>query len=200
MKMWVVLGSKKAQQDAFVKNGQFRSGPLYQAVPSPITGSQPLEIIAYFNAAWQSRDVLTAVGSGGKNLQGKLFKLTDPDVVDSDKILDVKFTIPLPPPAPVSADARAIAIVKHATLTVPGQGRSATDIEHNLKLFMTPGTGVTPAKGWGAIASGPNLYNVSFDFTDGVNGERQAIWSVNTATKQVKYVNEAAKTFSWTPN
>jgi hypothetical protein len=65
---------------------------------------------------------------------------------------------------------------------------------------MTPGTGVTAAKGWSAIASGPNVYNVSFDFNDGSSGEKQAIWSVNTATKQVKYVNEAAKLFSWTPS
>lgn len=200
MKMWVVLGSKKAQQDVFVRGGQFRSGPLYQGIPSPITGSQPLEIIAYFNGVWQSKDVLNALGEGGKNLQGKLFKLTDPDVIDSDKILDAKFTLPLPPPALVSAGANAITIAKHAILTVPGQGRSATDIEENLKLFMTPGTGVTAAKGWSAVASGPNVYNVSFDFNDGSSGEKQAIWSVNTATKQVKYVNEAAKLFSWTPN
>jgi hypothetical protein len=200
MKMWVVLGSKKAQQDAFVKGGQFRSGPLYQGIPTPIAGSQPLEIVAYFNGAWQSKDVLATLGDGGKNLQGKLFKLTDPDVIDSEKILDVKFTILLPPPAPVSAEAIAITIVKHAILTVPGQGRSATDIEENLKLFMTPGTGVTAAKGWSAISGGQNVYNVSFDFNDGSSGEKQAIWAVNTATKQVKYVNEAAKLFSWTPN
>ena len=109
-------------------------------------------------------------------------------------------TVSLPPPVPVSAETNAINIVKHAILTVPGKGRSATDIEENLNLFMTPGTGVTAAKGWSATAAGPNLYNASFDFNDGGNGERQAIWSVNIVTKQVKYVNEAAKTFSWTPN
>ncbi len=200
MKMWVVLGSKRAQQDAFVKGGQFRSGPLYQNAPTPITGNQPLEIIAHFNAAWQSKDVLAIVGDGGKNLRGKLFTMTDPDVIDSNKILDVKFSISLPAPASVSAKTNAIATVKHAILTVPGQGRSATNIEQNLKLFMSPGTGVSVAKGWSATARGSDVYNVSFDFNDGGKGEKQAIWSVNMATKQVKYVNETAKIFSWTPN
>jgi len=200
MKMWVILGPKKAQQDAFVLNGEFRSGPLYQGVPTPVTGSQPLEIVAYFNGAWQSKDVLAALGEGVRNFNGKLFKQTDPDVIDSDKILDAKFTVSLPPLAPVSAEANAINIVKHAILTVPDQGRSVTDIEENLKLFMTPGTGVIAGKGWSATAAGANVYNVSFDYNDDGRGERQAIWSVNTATKQVKYVNEAAKLFSWTPS
>jgi hypothetical protein len=196
MKMWVVLGPKKAQQDAFVRGGTFRSGSLYEGVPIPIRGSQPLQIIAYFNSAWQNRTVLAALGDGGKNLQGKLFRKTDPDVIDSDKILDAKFTVALPPVAP---ETNAINIVKHAVLTVPGMGRSATDIEENIKLLTQPGTGTRPAKGWSATPAGKNVYNIAYDFIDGTR-ERQAIWSVNTATGQVKYVNEAAKIFSWTPN
>jgi hypothetical protein len=197
MKVWVVLGPKKAQQDAFVRGGTFRSGPLYEGAPVPVRGSQPLQITAYFNGAWQNKTVLAALGNGGKNLQGKLFKKTDPDVIDSDKILDAKFTVALPPVAP---GTNAINIVKHAILTVPGKGRSATDIEENLKLFTHPGTGVRPAKGWSATPAGKNVYKVTYDFIDGSSGEKQAIWSVNTATRQVKYVNEAAKIFSWTPN
>jgi hypothetical protein len=196
MKMWVVLGPKKAQQDAFVRGGRFRSGPLYQGVPVPITGSQPLQISAYFNGTWQNEAVLAALGDGGKNLQGELFKKTDPDVIDSDKILDAKFTLALPAVAP---ETNAINIVKHAVLTVPDKGRSATDIEENLKLFTQPGTGVRPAKGWSATPVGKNVYSGAYDFIDGSSGEKQAIWSVDIATRQVKYVNEAAKIFSWTP-
>jgi hypothetical protein len=197
MKMWVILGPKKAQQDAFVRGGRFRSGPLCQGVPVLITGSQPLRIIAYFNGAWQNKAVLAALGDGGKNLQGELFKKTDPGVIDSDKILDAKFTLALPA---VTPETNAINIVKHAVLTVPGQGRSATDIEQNLTLFTQPGTGVRPAKGWSATPAGKNVYIVAYDFVDGSSGEKQAIWSVNMATRQVKYVNQAAKIFSWTPN
>jgi len=100
---------------------------------------------------------------------------------------------------PISPEANAISIVKHAILTVPGEGKSATDIEENLTLFTQPVTGVRPGKGWSATPVGANVYNVSYDFINGNQGERQAIWSVNTATKQVKYVNEHAKLFSWTP-
>ena len=196
MKMWVTLGSKKAQEDAFVHGGQFRSGALYQNVPIPIAGSQPLEFTAYFNRNWQSKEMLALVGEGGKNLHGSLFKLTDPDVIDSDRMLVAKFTVSMPP---ISQDTNAINIVKHAILTVPGNGKSATDIEDNLALFTKPGTGVTLAKGWSATSTGTNTFNVSYDFIDGGSGEKQAIWSVNVATKQVKYVNEAAKVFSWTP-
>jgi hypothetical protein len=197
MKMWVILGPKKAQQDAFVRGGRFRSGPLYSDVPVPVAGTQPLEITAYFNGAWQNRTILEALGDGGKNLQGKLFKKTDPDVIDSDKILDAKFSVAVPPIAP---ETNAINIVKHAILTVSGKGRSATDIEENIKLFTQPGTGVKPAKEWSATPAGKNIYNVAYDFMDGSQGEKQAIWSVDVTTKQVKYVNSEAKIFSWTPN
>jgi len=196
MKMWVILGRKKAQQDAFVRGGQFRSGPFYQKGPV-ITGSQPLELTAYFNGAWQDRSVISLLGEGGKHLHGSLFKLTDPDVVDSNNILEATFTISLPAVAP---EVNAISIVKHAVLSVPGAGRSATDIEDNLVLFTTPGTGVTKGKGWSAIRAGTNVYSIAYDFIDGSKGEQQALWSVNVATKEVKYVNEYAKLFSWTPN
>jgi len=117
MKMWVTLGRKKAQADAFVRGGRFRSGPLYAKAPV-ITRSQPLEIYAMFNGAWQPESVLSLVGDGGQNLHGNLFKLKDPDVIDSDKILDATFTVALPPVRP---EITAISIVKHPILTVPGR-------------------------------------------------------------------------------
>jgi hypothetical protein len=193
-KMWVVLGPKRAQQDAFVRGGKFRSGALYPSVLA--VGKQPLEIISYFNGAWQNKAVLAAVGEGGKNLKGVLFKLTDPEVSDSDKILDAKFTVSLPP---VSAELSAISVVKHAVLTLPDEGRSAGDIEDNVRTFESPGTGVTQAKGWSGTPSESGIYTVSYDFNDGAAGEKQAIWSVNMTNKNVRYVNAAAKAFSWTP-
>lgn len=183
-----------------MQNGSFRSGSLYQDATVPLTGTQPLEIVAYFNGAWQSKNVLAALGDGGKNLKGKLFKRTDPDVIDSDKFLEAKFTIALPPLPRVAPETDAIKLVKHAVLTVSGKGTSATDIEENVKLFTQPGTGVRPAKGWSATLATANVYNVTYDFIDGSQGEKQAIWSVNIRTKQVKYLNEMAKLFSWTPN
>jgi len=190
--MWVSLGAKGAEQKTSVTAGAFRVGPFDSEGATAL-----VKFTAYFNGAWQSQSVLSLVGEGGKKLHGHLFKLTDPDVTDSDKLLDAKFTLALPQMAP---ETNAITIVKHAVLTVPGLGRSATDIEENLALFTKPGTGVTRGKGWSATTAGTNLFNVAYDFMDGSNGEQQAIWSVNTVTKQVKYVNHYAKLFSWTPN
>jgi hypothetical protein len=59
---------------------------------------------------------------------------------------------------------------------------------------------VRPAKGWSAKSGNADTYEVAFDFINGKAGEAQAIWSVNLKTGSVKYVNEAAKLFSWTPN
>lgn len=196
MKMWVIVGPKKAQQDAFVRGGRFRSGPLYDNVPTPISGNQTVEFLAYFNGAWQDKRILAALGEGGKNLRGRLFKVTDPDVIDSGRILDAKFTLPMPPIPP---EVNAISIVKHAVLRVPGLGRSDGTIEQNIALFIKPGTGVKPAKGWSATATGKTRFDVAYDFIDGSAGDKQAIWAVDTATKQVKYINEAAKLLSWTP-
>jgi hypothetical protein len=190
------LGFQEAQQTAFVREGKFRSGPLYKDIAIPITGTQPLEITAYFNAAWQNKEVLAILGQGGKSLSGKFFELTDPDFIDSDKILSAKFKIALPP---VSGEALAINTVKHAILSVRGRGRSATNIQENIAVFTQPGTGVKLGRGWRAEPTASNTYQVSWNFIDGPAGSKDAIWTVNMATKQVKYVNEAAKAFSWVP-
>jgi hypothetical protein len=194
MKLEVVLGLKQAEENIFVNGGKFRAGPLYpEAV---VSGKLPLEIISYFNRAWQNESVLSLLGEGGRNLHGALFKLKDPDI-DSEKMLDAKFILSVPSIAP---EETAITIVKGAILTVPGKGVSATNIEENIKLFEEPGTGVLAGKGWSAIPAGSSVYTVSYGFVDGAAGEKEATWSVNLATKQVKYVNLAAKAFSWTPN
>ena len=195
MQMWVVLGRKGTEEKTFISEGSFRSGPHYEKGTIPITGTQPVEFTAEFNPAWQNKTVLSLVGEGGKNLHGRLFKLKDPDVTDSEKILEATFTLSLPP---ISPEANAINIVKHAVLTVPGSGKSATDIEENLALYAK--AGCKPINGWSASRTGTNVYNVSYDFDNGGGGEQQAIWSVNIVTKQVKYLNRYAKGFSWTPN
>jgi hypothetical protein len=196
MKMWVDVGRKKARQDAFVGGGKFRSGPFFADEPLPVTGDQPVVFTAYFNDAWQSQSVLSALGEGGKNLRGKLFKLTDPDVDDSDRILDAKFTLRLPPPTP---QAYAISEVKHATLSIPGFGRADRDVEKIIAWFMQPQTGVKPGRGWSATPAGGKLYKVTYDFIDAGAGEKQAVWLVDIATRRVRYVNKAAKVFSGTP-
>jgi hypothetical protein len=165
-------------------------------VPIP-PGKKKVRFTAYFNSQWQAADVLNIIGDGGKNLTGEMFKKTDPEVVDSNRTLDYSQEVELPP---LPLEAEAINLVKRAVLTVSGMGKSATDVEHNIDLNMkTPG--FHRGKGWSANSAGEKTYTVSFDFiTDDKQGEHQAVWSVNLATRKVDYVNMAAKNLSWTPN
>ena len=96
-------------------------------------------------------------------------------------------------------------------LTVPGSGRSATDVEANIALFISDTSelakafhgdgakGMKPAKGWIARKTDGNNVEVIFDYTDG-DTPKQAIWTVALNSGVVKYVNEDAKTLSWTPD
>lgn len=203
----------------FVRAGKLLSDGLWTVVPNPNfrlymnsfpdaaslktrrepfpANSHRVRFLAYFNGAWQSPEVLALIGEGGKRLHGQLFKYKDPDVVDSDMILNTTLSIGFPP---ISAEVRAINAVKHAVLTVPGYGRSATDVEANLNYDMNPKIGLSRAKGWSARAVGRSTYEVAFDFINGNLGEQEAVWSVDLGTGVVKYVNKNAKNFSWTPS
>jgi hypothetical protein len=148
---------------------------------------------SYFNGAWQPNDVLAELGNDeGKSLKGSILKATDKDVTDSPKTIDYYRNLNL---SPVSPEASAVALVKAAVLTVPGQGQSSGDIQANLDLYSSP---MQPGKGWSVKSSGAKSYDVSYDFIDG-RGNEQAIWNADLATGAVKFVNEAAKVFSWTP-
>jgi hypothetical protein len=69
---------------------KWSDGKSLRFVKAPLpSGNHKVRFSAYFNGAWQPPSVLSMLGGeGGKNLHGKLLKLTDPDVVDSDKALD----------------------------------------------------------------------------------------------------------------
>jgi hypothetical protein len=218
-----------SDDEVMVIKGTFRSRALWEEIRNPYffpemlkwrpdgaglkfvkrpfrAGSYRVHFEAYFNNTWQSETVLSALGgSDGKRLHGRLLKRTDPDVVDSPTILDGRITMPFPP---LSNDAKAISLVKAAVLSVPGKGRSAMDVEMDIKGLMQFGyfhmdgslPSMRPAKGWSAKASGADVYEVAYDFIDGDSGEVQAVWSADLKTGRVRYVNERAKIFSWTPN
>lgn len=226
MKMWVHVESGRqplgaprtvaSDENVIVRGGKFTSAPLWLEVPNnrftrkgwpknvkvdvrqkPFpAGEFKVRFSAYFNGAWQSQDVLAALGGeGGKRLNGKILKAKDLDIVDSQKFLDDLQTLNFPP---VSPEANAISLVRGAILNVQGKGRSAGDIQANVDCFMS--WGLRPAKGWAARKTGTKTFEVSFDFVNGDAGEEQAIWTANLATGEVRYVNESAKTLSWTPN
>jgi len=222
MKMEVEVrraGRTLASDEPFVGNGSFTTAGLLEQSPNPNfthrmeswpdaknlrflrspfpAGNYSVRFTAYFNGAWQTPAVLAMLGGeGGRELNGKVLRLTDPDVVDSEKILDTSINLSFSQPSP---EAKAISLVKAAVLTVPGSGRSATDIGANVAYFMsTPG--LRQAKGWSATTKQSTLYEVAYDFINGGEGEQKAIWSVDLKTGKVKYVNKNAKNFSWTPN
>lgn len=229
LKMWVHVESGKlplgapkvvaGDEDVIVQSGHFRTVKLlaesrnpkfthemeswpdakklkYVNSPFP-SGNYKVRFLSYFNGAWQTRAVLAALGGdGGKSLHGKILRPKDADVIDSDMILDTVYTIDFPG---ISRDAEAIHLVKTAILTVPERGRSATNIESNIELFMSM-PGISKGTGWSATLKTGTIYEVDYDFINGTQGEKKAIWSADLSTKTVKYVNESAKLFSWTPN
>jgi len=183
--------------EILINGGQFRSrGFINRKVPySP--GKYRVHFLAYFNGTWQKPRLLRLIGDGGTNLKpGRLFKLEDPDLIDSDKILDFWQTIAFPP---VSKEIQAISLVKSAVLATPEGGRSSDTVENTVNEFMDPPS-VQPARGWKAAKLQNEEYRVLFDFIDGKLGEKQAIWSANLATRQVRYINKSAKILSWHPN
>jgi len=220
LKIWVEievgrlpLGAPKvvsSDEDVFVKNGAFQTEALWLEVPNTTfkktgwpkgvavnvrkkpfpQGPAKVHFEAFFNGAWQANDVLKDLGNNeGKNLKGAIFKATDPDVSDSPKTLDHRQMLAFPV---LSPEAKAINLVKATVLTVPGEGRSAGDVQANLDLFLAS-PGMTLGKGWNTKALSPANYEVSYDFIDGSEGEKQAIWTVNLGSNAVKYVNESAK-------
>lgn len=195
-----------------VQNGQFHSPGFMERFPNPhfradmtnwpeagnskyigvpfSAAEGRVHFTAYFNSADQTPGVLGIIGQGGKNLTGQIFKKTDPDVVDSDKMLDDSQLVQFPP---FTAEIEAVNLVERAVLIVQGMGKSSTDVGQNIEYNMaTPG--FHAGKGWSAKLAGDKTYTVSFDFvTDDKQGEHQALWSADLATRKVNYINMAAK-------
>ena len=226
LKMWVnveegklPLGAPKsiASDESVVHDGKFSTQPLWMAVPNTqftkkgwpkgvivdirerpfLPKPYKVHFLAYFNGAWQSTDVINAVGGeGAKPLKGKIIKAENPDVIDSSKIVDYSPILTFPP---LSPGAEAISLVRQTIMTVPDEGRSTGDVQAVVDLYMV-GPGLKVAKGWAAKQTGPKTFDVSFDFINGAQGEQQAIWQADTASGRVKYVNENGRLFSWAPS
>lgn len=227
LKLWVEveeghlpLGAPKAiasDDNVYVADRKFTTKPLWLAVPNTLftkkgwpagievdfrnrpfpARSYKVHFTSYFNGAWQTHDVLAVLGGeGGMNLKGTILKPKDPDVSDSDKVVDYYQTLSFPE---LSPEAKAISIVRGAVMTVPDSGRSTGDVQAVVDLYMNS-PGLKVAKGWGARSTGASEFEVSFDFINGQLGERQALWSADTKTGKVKYINSNAKEFSWAPS
>ncbi len=227
LKLWVnveegklPLGAPKSvagDENVIVHQGKFTTQPLWMAVPNtrftktgwPSTVNVKdrevpfparafkVHFESYFNGAWQSKDIIAAVGGeGAKPLKGKIIKAENPDVIDSSKTVDYTPSLTFPP---LSPEGKATSLVRAAIMTVPDQGRSTGDVQAVVDMFMAS-PGLKAAKGWDAKKDGLTTYSVSFDFINGSQGEQQALWQADLATGKVKYVNENGKLFSWAPS
>lgn len=195
-------GGEAQDYDIFVSSGRFRStGFTNDNRPIP-SGKRKVHVLAYFNGAWQTSDILRLVGEGGTKLNGPVIKPQDPDVIDSDKLLDVTKVLVIPPIAGAAnqhstADENAIDFVKRSTLTVDGS-RSASNIGDTVEFFMYK-NGVRPGNGWSLRPGDGGKVLVSYDFIDGADGQQQAVWELDPKTHNVRYVNKRAKLMSWLP-
>jgi len=227
LKLWVnveegklPLGAPKSiagDDHVVVHDGRFATQPLWMAVPNtkftkagwpagvevdhrdvpfPARGFK-VHFQSYFNGAWQSKDIIAAVGGeGAKALKGNILKVENPDVIDSSKTVDYTPTLTFPA---LSPEAKAISMVRSAIMTVPDQGRSTGDVQAVVDMFMVS-PGLSVANSWDAKRNGTSTYMVSFDFINGAAGEEQALWQADLVTGKVKYVNENGKLFSWAPS
>lgn len=192
LKIWVELADGSTSKTQ-VSNGNISSEPFTRKGKVIPTGPHRVSFLAYFNEFWQQPSAVTEItGKGGKKLNGKLFHKTDPDVIDSDKMLEYSATINFPP---VSRELEAISLVKSATLVVDGT-RSSGTIGEAVDWSLKPGTGIYIGKGWKAVAKDSDTYEVQLDITDAAN-DGPAIWEADMRTKKVRYINKTAKDLSY---
>ena len=227
LKLWVnvedgklPLGAPKSvagDENVTVHNGNFATEPLWMRIPNtrftkagwpsgmevdvrqvPFPArAYRVHFESYFNGAWQSKDIIAAVGGeGGKQLKGKILKAANPDVIDSSKEVDYAPTITFPA---ISPEGKAISLVRQTIMVVPDRGRSTGDVQAVVDMFMAS-PGLKPANGWDAKKDGATTYMVSFDFINGDQGQQQALWEADLATGKVRYLNENGKLFSWAPS
>jgi len=191
-----------------ISDGKFRSAGLRpEQAPIP-AGKYHVHFLAHFNEAWQTPEILAIAGRGGRNLLGPLFKLEEPDVIDSDKVLDYVVTLEFPNASDPTKEARtipsesskeqlAIELVKKAVLVVDGS-RSSMTVEDGFSFFRKDPE-IRLGSGWSATPSEGNTFLVSLSFINGKAGEDRATWSADLSARKVKYINKAAKAFSWIP-
>lgn len=205
----VPFGKKRLGQDfnIYIRGGKFRSSGFGAGSDPLRPGKYRVHLFSHFNEAWQTPEILKIVGRSGNNLPlGPFVKLDDPNLMDSDKLLDHTATVyfpplvkaPPPPPVPRQTDAeRAINLVKKAILVVDGS-RSSETVENGFNFYMKDPE-IRMGSGWSARPSDTGEYTVVLSFMDGKAGPTDAIWTADLRTGKVQYPNKAAKAFSWIP-
>lgn len=160
---------------------------------------------SYFNSAWsQPHHVVEMIGNDGENLAGDRTRLTDPEVDDSPRIVDIENECPAPPLSgeqPLSNEEvlNAIKVLRESKLRVHGRDVpvSSAPVKEVVAWFLgTPG--LREHKGWSTREISPGIARVSFSFWDGKN-PAEALWDVIPRAGEVRYRNLRAKWMSYLP-
>lgn len=205
-------GNPKAFGQAKVKvSGGRLVSPAFMNKNAPwASGTYQVAFFCRFDSVWQSDSIRAITGEGGVNLPRAALKAQDPDLplkAQTRFELDTKLKIELDKDKVESQSpeaTNAISKVKAARLTVAGQGKSHDTVGAAVKTFASMGSFSGDSLKWSA-AKEDKLWIVSLDFMNrGVNGGKdtpdKAQWSFNPGTGEVKFLDKAAKTLSWTPN
>jgi hypothetical protein len=173
-----------------LSGGSFDTGPFNLPGPGPYR----LQLTAHFNGAWQSREVLAAVGSNGTRLPRSALKPDDPEFPQSGGYLEYSRSVNV---GELSADLKVIEAVKGAKLAVQGKGRAVDTVAEIVRFFDAPGMEFYPGE-WSAEMAADGKWNVSLQHRWGKE-QKTANWEYDPQTKQVKYLDPESKMQSWIP-
>ena len=180
-------------QTVVVAGGAFSAGPFSDKGKAPIAGPQSIEIISFFNPAWQQApSVLALVGEDGKKLPTSAVRLNDPEFPHLGGHVDEIRIVQVPT---IGEDISAIEHVKKSKLFVQGNGQAVDTVEFIVGWMQKAG-GFSPTK-WSATRHG-SKWTVTLDCQDG-GSQKQAQWEYDPASKKVRYLDPLSKNLSWLP-
>jgi hypothetical protein len=174
-------------------DGSFVSKGYTRNDSPPRAGRYRIEVVSWFNGAWQSPDVLNLVGEDGANLPKAALMPVDREFPLAAGRLEEVRTITFPE---LSQDMVAIEAVRNARLSTPEHGLSADPVKGVVAWFESA---ETHADGWTAAQSANGCWVVTLHIIDNQK-PIQAQWEYNPQSKTVRYLDPVAKTFSWLPS
>ena len=195
-------------------DGKFQATIVQTSIRDPSgaafrSGTYRIMIESHFSSVWQTTDVLRKAGVG-LDSQGRSdiytdpkaipespdFKPNDPEFPKAGRYLSVIRDVRL---ESLPADRAAIEAVKGATLLVQGKGRSSLTVGKSVEWFASlgPSGGFKPIA-WSAATGSGGKWIITLDCIDGEK-QTKAQWSYDPKSKDVRYLDPAAKTLSYVP-
>jgi hypothetical protein len=162
-----------------------------------------IDIFSYFNVLWdQPTHVLDIVGLEGTKLTGRLAHAVDPELDDSEFLVQAEFECPAPP-LRVEAELSeaetefAIQFLQQSFLTIGGKDEpSSMMVGDIVRRFVE--NGLLELEGWKAEVKAPGIVNVTYSLLDETTPV-VAHWQVMPRPREIRCRNRAAKMMSWFP-